>query len=175
MKKATSTFDHLKSILALPFMVLVIIPGILFYLTRTWNFNPIEKVPNGSIIGVILVIIGLLLFAQSVILFVKVGKGTLAPWDPTKKLVVKSLYRYVRNPMILGVLIILLAESLLFSSTILLVWAMTFFLINHIYFVSKEEPDLIKRFGVEFTEYLQNVPRWLPRIKGWKPENQNRQ
>ena len=122
--------------------------------------------PYPQIVGAVLLAIGLLLFIQSIILFAKIGNGTLAPWVPTKKLVVKSLYRHVRNPMILGVVLILLAESLLFKSAYIMVWAVLFFFICFTYFVFKEEPDLAKRFGEEYLGYKKNVPRWLPRIKG---------
>ena len=171
--KSSSTLEQLKSILALPFMALVVIPVSINYLISDFNFNPIfgwnKNVVYGF--GILFLLLGLSFFIQSIFLFVKIGKGTLAPWNPTKKLVVISLYRHVRNPMILGVFIILLSESFLFKSLVILVWPMIFLLINHLYFILKEEPDLLKRFGEEYHEYLDNVPRWIPRIRGWRPED----
>lgn len=72
--------------------------------------------------------------------------------------------------MIYGVYIILLAESLLFKSSAILIWSFPFLILNHLYFILLEEPGLLIRFGEEYQEYMENVPRWMPRIKGWKPE-----
>ena len=162
-------YSQLKSIMLLPIMVTVAIP---FTLVRFFGNHMVseDSVFLFKIIGVALFLIGFPLFLQSVNLFIKIGKGTLAPWDPTKNLVVKSLYRHVRNPMILGVLFILLAETFFLNSLAILVWAILFLVINQIYFVLKEEPDLLKRFGKEYKEYSNAVPRWIPRIKCWRPE-----
>ena len=104
---------------------------------------------------------------QTITLFQKKGKGTLAPWKPTQKLVIEGPYRYVRNPMISGVLCILIAESLLINSVYIFYWALFFFTINYIYFIVKEEPDLVKRFGNEYENYKKNVPRWIPLSTPW--------
>ena len=171
--RGPSLFSQLKSILALPTMVLLVIPYILLNYIPSFLWQPIwvVHIEFDKILSFFLLLVGFSIFLQSIILFVKIGKGTLAPWDPTKKLVVKSLYRYVRNPMILGVLIILLAETLYFRSLNIFLWTFLFFLINHFYFILKEEPDLMKRFGDEYLEYKMNVPRWIPKISGWKPED----
>ena len=170
--KSPSTLDHLKSILALPFMVLIVIPSILYFFFSNQTFPKLGLPPFIlPLIGIIVLITGLLLFIQAIILFIKIGKGTLAPWNPTRQLVVKSLYRYMRNPMITGVFFILLSESLLIQSTAIGIWCVSFFVINHVYFIFKEEPDLEKRFGEEYIEYKKHVPRWLPRIRGWRPED----
>lgn len=108
---------------------------------------------------------GLTLFLYTVVLFRTYGKGTLAPWTPTQKLVVFGPYRYCRNPMITGVFFILIGESMVYYSINILIWAGVFFLINTTYFLLKEEPDLYKRFGEEYLEYKKNVPRWIPRLK----------
>ncbi len=79
------------------------------------------------------------------------------------------MYAYVRNPMILGVIIVLLGESLVISSWSIFAWAILVFLINTVYFIFSEEPGLQKRFGEEYREYKRNVPRWIPRSKPWKP------
>ena len=175
-KENASTFDHLKAILALPFMVLVVIPGLIAFFTR----NQMESLLNEpdprltKILGYLLLLGGGFLFVHSIRLFIQIGKGTLAPWDPTRKLVVKSLYRYMRNPMITGVVAILLAEALLLKSTPILIWAVFFFLLNTVYFIFKEEPDLEKRFGTEYVTYKKHVPRWLPRFSPWRPEDEEK-
>jgi len=95
--------------------------------------------------------------------------SALAPWSPTRKLVTNGIYAYVRNPMILGVFIVLIGESLTFHSINIFAWALVFFIINSIYFIVSEEPGLANRFGREYLEYKQNVPRWIPRLNPWMP------
>lgn len=170
-----SIFEQLKSIIALPFMVTIMIPIALNYGLSSWLINPFQKFSLflSLGIGILFLGLGLPLFIQSIILFIRIGRGTLAPWNPTKKLVVKRLYRYTRNPMILGVACILLAEAFLFRSGLIFAWAILFVSINHFYFILSEEPGLHKRFGDEYIEYKQNVPRWIPRLKGWRPEEVN--
>jgi protein-S-isoprenylcysteine O-methyltransferase Ste14 len=105
--------------------------------------------------------------------FIRIGKGTLAPWAPTKRLVIKGPYRYVRNPMILGVMTVLFGEALGLWSKNILIWTGAFILINTVYFLFYEEPNLEKRFGEEYRIYKKHVPRWLPRLTGYQPEKQN--
>ena len=103
----------------------------------------------------------------TVAMFLTIGKGTPAPWDPPKKLVVRGVYRYLRNPMISGVILFLLGEALLFRSWSIAGWAVLFALGNMIYMPLVEEPGLEKRFGADYRVYKENVPRWLPRRKPW--------
>ena len=95
--------------------------------------------------------------------FAVAGRGTLAPIDPPKQLVVRGLYRYVRNPMYVGVVSILLGESLFFGSLALLGYAIAFFIFAHIFVVLYEEPALFRKFGESYQAYRQRVHRWLPR------------
>ena len=143
-----SSFDQIKSIIALPFMTIVVIPISILCIVAELEFKPIIDLNQSTnyFLGIFFLLLGVPLFVQSIVLFVKIGNGTLAPWNPTKKLVIKSLYRYMRNPMILGVFFILLAESFLFNSSYLLVWSLIFLFVNHLYFILKEEPELLKRF-----------------------------
>ena len=92
------------------------------------------------------------------------------PWNPSRSLVVAGIYRYIRNPMILSVIMIEVGEALLFASVWLGILAVIFFIINHVYFVLSEEPGLEKRFGEDYIEYKKNVPRWIPRLKPWEPD-----
>jgi protein-S-isoprenylcysteine O-methyltransferase Ste14 len=98
-------------------------------------------------------------------LFVRVGRGTLAPWDPTARLVVRGPYRHVRNPMITGIGTILAGQALVFRSWGIAIELAMFGLINAIYFPLVEEPGLRQRFGAEYEEYCARVPRWLPRVR----------
>ena len=110
---------------------------------------------------------GLVLLVKTISLFATIGRGTLAPWDPTHKLVIRGVYRYVRNPMISGVLCILLGEATIFGSLPLFYWFVFFLLGNLIYMPLVEERDLERRFGADYTFYRQNVPRWIPRSRPW--------
>ena len=110
------------------------------------------------------------ILAITVYTFITKGSGTLAPWFPTGKLVITGLYRYVRNPMIIGVLIVLLGESLMLLSWKILLWMILFFLINQFWFLLFEEPSLEKRFGAEYRDYKKRVPRWVPNLQPDKPQ-----
>lgn len=113
--------------------------------------------------------LGLALATWTVTLFTKFGQGTPAPWDPPQKLVIRGPYRYVRNPMITGVLLLLLAETLLLQSLPIFLWLTFFLLLNNIYFPLFEERSLEKRFAADYLEYKKHVPRWIPRQTPWNP------
>jgi protein-S-isoprenylcysteine O-methyltransferase Ste14 len=121
--------------------------------------------------GAVLIVGGLVLWAWTVALFARIGKGTLAPWDPTRRLVVDGPYRHVRNPMISGVISILLGEAALLGSWPLLAWALAFVALNATYIPLAEEPGLVRRFGDDYLRYRENVPRWLPRPSPWEPRS----
>jgi len=143
----------------LPGTVAIVIPAVVVWLGGA-NIEPVT-----TVIGALLIAIGLALVAWTVRLFVGVGQGTLAPWDPTSTLVVRGPYRYVRNPMITGVATILAGEALLFRSWGLVVEIAIFVVVNALYFRLVEEPGLRRRFGAEYEEYRARVPRWLPRVR----------
>ena len=96
------------------------------------------------------------------------GKGTLAPWDPPRKLVVVGLYRHMRNPMYVGVLTLVLGWSVLLTSPILAAYAAALAIGFHIRIVRNEEPWLASRFGSEWSQYSAEVRRWFPRLRPWK-------
>ena len=158
---------HVLSILILPFMVVVVIPRWLLSSQpageRGWPADSVAGVVAPSV-GGLLFLIGFALFAWCVVLFARVGRGTLAPWDPTKALVAVGPYRYVRNPMITGVATMLAGEALLSGSRSIAIWLAVFATINHLYFLMIEEPGLARRFGPSYEEYRAAVPRWLPRF-----------
>jgi len=129
-------------------------------------------VPLSSLVvllGAALIGVGLLLVVQTVALLGRVGRGTLAPWDPTARLVVRGPYRRVRNPMISGVLAILLGEAAALGSPALLVWAGVFLFANALYLPLVEERGLLQRFGDDYVRYRAHVPRWVPRATAWEP------
>ncbi len=101
--------------------------------------------------------------------FADQGRGTLAPWDPPRRLVVSGVYRHVRNPMISGVFLVLVGESLLFASAAITLWTAGFAVANAVYMPLVEEPALRRRFGEEYATYARHVPRWVPRLTPWRP------
>jgi protein-S-isoprenylcysteine O-methyltransferase Ste14 len=147
--------------LILPVTVLIIIPG--------W-IEPHLTVHHlaGLIFGLFLMIIGLSVMVWTISSFILIGKGTLAPWSPPEKLVIVGIYRYVRNPMIMGVLTVLSGESLVFSSRYIMNWTFLFFCINFFYFLVLEEPYLEHKFGEDYLDYKRNVRRWIPKIKPYR-------
>ena len=124
-----------------------------------------DVVAATAVPGALLFLIGLALVASCIRLFVTVGRGTLAPWDPTTALVVRGPYRYVRNPMITGVGAILAGEALFFRSWGIAIELAIFAVLNSLYFPLVEEPGLRRRFGAAYEEYCARVPRWLPRVR----------
>jgi protein-S-isoprenylcysteine O-methyltransferase Ste14 len=166
-----SAWRHALVIVLLPGTVTVLVPALILAGGDSdvgWGLDgalaALPAAAGGALIGA-----GLGLWAWSVLLFARIGKGTLAPWDPTRRLVVIGPYRYVRNPMITGVLVVLLGEAALFGSLALLVWTGVFFVMNAVWFTLGEEPGLVRRFGGEYEEYRRNVPRWIPRRTPWSP------
>ena len=153
---------HLLAVLILPFNVLVTVPALLLWQAGGFHAPGIFALSTG--LGVLLMAAGLSLMVSTIALFVRVGHGTLAPWSPTEQLVVRGPYRWVRNPMISGVLFVLLGEALLFRSPSVLGWWALFFLGNAIYLPLSEEPGLEARFGEAYRRYKAEVPRWIPRL-----------
>jgi protein-S-isoprenylcysteine O-methyltransferase Ste14 len=159
---------HILAILLLPTMVTVVVPRWILRAAAEgdsrWPVHGWGWIPRTF--GFLLILAGLALVTWCIGLFARVGKGTLAPWDPTSKLVAVGPYRFTRNPMITGVATILTGEALLFGSWHLALWAVTFIALNHIYFLIVEEPGLERRFGESYLEYKRAVPRWVPRVRG---------
>ncbi len=155
----------LLAVLALPAVVTLLVPRLLLVQGPLPAAVPLPWLWRG--LGGALLAAGLALLVWTVSLFFQVGQGTLAPWDPPRRLVLRGPYRHVRNPMITGVVAILLGEAALFTAVPLLVWAGLVLLINAIYIPLLEEPDLASRFGVDYVAYCAHVPRWLPRLTPW--------
>jgi protein-S-isoprenylcysteine O-methyltransferase Ste14 len=163
---------QIRAIVLLPGTVTLIVPALILWKTDSWSFfgtlsRPLTIV--ALIAGVSLVVVGAVLWFRTVVLFSRVGKGTLAPWDPPKGLVVCGIYRYVRNPMISGICFVLAGESVLFGSHWLGAVLVIFAAINAVYIPLVEEPGLARRFGEDYETYRRHVPRWIPRLTPWEP------
>jgi protein-S-isoprenylcysteine O-methyltransferase Ste14 len=113
---------------------------------------------------------GLMSLAESMVQFVVRGHGTPAPVAPPTALVVTGQYRYVRNPMYVAVVSLVLGQAAWLGSPALLIYAAVLLVLFHIFVVSHEEPTLARRFGASFEEYRGHVRRWWPRLTGWRRE-----
>jgi protein-S-isoprenylcysteine O-methyltransferase Ste14 len=116
-----------------------------------------------SLLGLLAIAVGTVLLAACIVEFARSGRGTLSPVDPPRRLVVRGLYRYVRNPMYLSVTTIVLGEALVTRSLALgLYWAI-WFLAANLFVIGYEEPTLRRQFGGSYDEYTTHVGRWLPK------------
>jgi protein-S-isoprenylcysteine O-methyltransferase Ste14 len=158
-----SALRQARAIVLLPFVVTIVVPALIVSWTgdvRLWW---------GSAFGLALLAVGLVLVVWTIWLFSREGDGTLAPWDPTEKLVVLGPYRHVRNPMISGVAFLLAGEAAVLGSAALALWFTAVAAVNAVYIPLVEEPGLRRRFGADYDAYAANVPRWLPRLSPWGP------
>ena len=115
------------------------------------------------LLGLLPLLVGISLYLWCAGAFTFIGKGTPAPIDAPVYLVRSGPYRWVRNPMYLGVLAIIVGQAILFRSVALIGYALLVWIIVHLFVVSVEEPSLRRQFGEGYEAYLRAVPRWLPR------------
>jgi protein-S-isoprenylcysteine O-methyltransferase Ste14 len=123
-----------------------------------------DRLGTFGYVGLLPILIGVLILLRPIWDFAMTGRGRLAPVDPPKTLVVRGLYRYVRNPMYVGVLLIVLGEAILLESTQLAIYGIILWLIFHTFVVFYEEPTLRRKFGAEYETYLRSVGRWIPKM-----------
>ena len=145
----------------------------LFYLPWTWAIRGRVADYSGAgalrYLGVLPVLAGLWITVRCALAHAWTGLGTPAPFDPPKKLVVTGFYRYVRNPMYFGAVLILLGETALFGSIVAgAEYAAAFAGCAMAFVMAYEEPALREKFGPEYEEYCRNVPRIVPRLTAWR-------
>jgi len=124
---------------------------------RTWDLGAFRY------LGLVPIVLGAAIYLWCAWDFSVTGRGTPAPIDPPKELVAHGLYRWVRNPMYVGVLSVVLGEALLYGAPVLLEFAAVGFAFFHLFVVLYEEPTLEAKFGEAYARYRRTVPRWLPR------------
>jgi protein-S-isoprenylcysteine O-methyltransferase Ste14 len=160
---------HLLAIAILPFTVTVLVP---WWIARDRELDLVPDTPLGFLIqlaGFMFLAVGFVLFVASLRQFIVQGRGTLAPWDPPRNLVVQGPYRYVRNPMISGVLFVVSGEAMILRSWPHALWAVIFWAANMVFIPFFEEPQLRDRFGLSYREYCRHVRRFIPRLRPWNP------
>jgi protein-S-isoprenylcysteine O-methyltransferase Ste14 len=147
----------LLAFLALPVVVAGLVPWLLLG-SDHWR-------GHGTVLGWPVLFLSGCVLLWCVRDFYTIGKGTLAPWDPPKRLVVVGLYRVVRNPMYIGVLGLVAGWSLIEGSPVLGIYTMMLAVAFHLRVVFYEEPRLARQFGSDWLRYQTSVRRWLPKTR----------
>ncbi len=117
-----------------------------------------------QVAGMIIGAVGAAVALWCIFTFATIGKGTPAPFDPPRRLVIRGPYRFVRNPMYIGAGLALASAALFYESLPLLGYAAVFFLATHVFVLLYEEPTLRRTFGQEYEAYCRQVRRWWPNI-----------
>jgi len=154
-------------------LFLVLAPGTVAGLGPWWQSRwvinpPLLGLPFLRGVGVLLVLGGIVALLDSFARFALQGLGTPAPVSPTRRLVVTGLYRFVRNPMYLAIVAVILGQAFILGDAGLVVYAGLTWLVVSLFVVAYEEPTLRKSFGPEYDAYCSNVPRWFPRLRPWR-------
>ena len=147
----------------------ILLPGV-FAGYVPWRFfglarTQFDLTSPTQLLGFVCIGLGVALLAACIFEFARSGQGTLSPVDPPRHLVVRGLYRYMRNPMYLSVTMIILGEALVAHSVALAVYWAFWFVCANLFVVAYEEPTLRLRFGESYDEYTQRVGRWIPRFR----------
>jgi protein-S-isoprenylcysteine O-methyltransferase Ste14 len=146
-----------------PAILLVLVPWFVTHFQV-----PAHLPPWHSWAGGLLIALGLIPAFESIVRFIVVGRGSLVPAVPTEHLVVSGLYRFVRNPMYVGVLTAIAGEALLFWRAGLVIELIAAWVSFHLFVRFYEEPKLTRTFGAEYKRYREHVPRWVPRLRAWR-------
>jgi len=150
---------------AAPSAVAGLIP---WWITR-WEFlPPFFDLQATRVVGILLIVAGLPGLVDSFARFALQGLGTPAPIAPTQNLVVTGLYRYVRNPIYVAVVAVILGQAILFGDWRLMTYGGLMWLAFHAFVLTYEEPVLAQQFGVQYEDFRANVPRWIPRLSPWR-------
>jgi protein-S-isoprenylcysteine O-methyltransferase Ste14 len=158
----------------------IIAPGAVTVLLPYWilssKWNEAIALPGAlRFFGLAPLLIGFGIYLWCAYDFAAKGRGTPAPIDPPKQLVRSGLYRFTRNPMYVGVVLILLGEAVFFSSAALFFYAAVVFIGFNGFILFYEEPTLRRLFGESYSRYCAEVPRWIFKRKQKKEGNENPQ
>jgi protein-S-isoprenylcysteine O-methyltransferase Ste14 len=121
---------------------------------------PVNAAPQ--VAGIIAAGIGTAVALWCIFTFATIGKGTPAPFDPPRRLVIRGPYRFVRNPMYIGAALALAGAAVFYRSLPLLAYAAAFLVVCHLFVLAYEEPTLRRTFGADYEVYCQRVSRWWP-------------
>ena len=148
-----------------------VVAGLIPFWISGWQLQPaLGGIEPLRWAGVLLLLLGVVLLAETFSRFALQGRGTPAPVYPTETLVVTGSYRFVRNPMYVAVVSLILGQGLLFGSLPVLAYCAVIWLTVHLFVISYEEPTLARTFGEQYARYRANVRRWIPRLTPWTPQ-----
>jgi protein-S-isoprenylcysteine O-methyltransferase Ste14 len=147
----------------------VLVPGTLAglvpWLITRWH---VDAPVLARIAGAVLIGAGLVPLVGAFVEFSRAG-GTPAPAAPTQRLVVSGFNRYVRNPMYVGVTVVIVGQALMFGHPGLLLYGVAFWAVTATFVRWYEEPTLARQYGAEYEAYRRGVRAWLPRLHAWQP------
>jgi protein-S-isoprenylcysteine O-methyltransferase Ste14 len=169
MRRALAILGSALFLVVAPGLVVILVP---WWISKWQVQEPVLRFPFVRALGVLLILGGLPVLMESFARFALQGLGTPAPIFPTRHLVVKGFYRYVRNPMYLAVVSIILGEGLVLGNVSLLMYGVIVWFACHLFVLAYEEPRLRKTFGAEYDAFSANVPRWRPRTSPWRPNHE---
>ena len=165
MQKTSAVLGSAFFFVVAPFLAAGLIP---WWITH-WEFRPpFFDLQATRAVGMLLIAAGLPGLIDSFARFALQGLGTPAPIAPPQNLVVTGLYRYVRNPMYVGVVAVILGQGMLFGDSRLLIYGGLLWLAFHAFVLVYEEPVLADSFGDQYKDFRANVPRWIPRVTPWR-------
>jgi len=141
---------------------LVLVPLVVVLL----DIGPRLEMGPARYLGLVPLLVGLVIIGRCFVDFIRRGRGTPAPYDPPRELVVAGLYRYVRNPQYLGVVLVVVGQALLTGMVVLFCYAALMAIGYHLFVKYYEEPTLGRLFGEPYARYREAVSRWLPRRPG---------
>jgi len=152
------------------FLAPAVVAGVVPWRISGWRFEePLLGWAPLRGLGAFLVAAAVPVLVDAFVRFVREGRGTPAPYQPTRHLVVSGPYRYVRNPMYIAAVATILGQALLFGSSGLLAYAVGVAAVFHLWVWLYEEPWLRQRYGAQYERYCREVRRWWPRLSSYDP------
>jgi len=146
-----------------------VLAGVVPWWISRWEFQlSFLGVELARFVGAVLILAGAAGLVDSFVRFALQGLGTPAPIAPPQHLVVTGLYRYVRNPMYVALVAVILGQAILFGDWRLMIYGGLMWLAFHAFVLTYEEPVLAQKFGAEYEDFRANVPRWIPRSSPWR-------
>jgi protein-S-isoprenylcysteine O-methyltransferase Ste14 len=136
--------------------------GLVPYWLSGWHLA--TPIAQWRYLGILMTVVGLIPLADSIIRFVREGRGTPEPLHPTETLVVSGLYRYVRNPMYVGVITMIFGEAVFLDNRHVAEYGAIAWVIMHLFVLFYEEPTLRRRYGADYDAFCRRVGRWIPRL-----------
>jgi protein-S-isoprenylcysteine O-methyltransferase Ste14 len=165
MTRALAITGSILFFIIAPFTLAGLVP----YWISGWQMQPaFFEVEPLRFVGAAMALAGLYLLLDSFARFAVEGLGTPAPIAPPKHLVVSGIYRFVRNPMYVGVVSAILGQAIYFGDQRLAAYGAILWLFFHLFVLAYEEPTLKDTFGAEYDTFRRNVPRWIPRLTPWR-------